>query len=735
MNTKRDKKMAKLSKPRTRILMTLFVVALALLVINLVFVNIHSGEDQIYIQRTADLRVLSQEIPQRAAEAIAGSDEAFDQLSRARSDFDAAWNLIIDGRKAYVDSGIGLKTNLPGRGNIITLRQPDAQNLWTRISGNAELVLANREGIESLNAIITTAAANIPQMQRSYDEVVNTLLDNNESLATIAVAQRQTWLSERIALNLNRIAAGDEQAQAAVEQLQRDISLFSSNHEALLEGDVSIGINRVADSVARAALDNISELFSALEARSIDIIAAAPQIFKATQAVDAIVRDAELLQVDVTELYQFFTETRGQHLASPVLAYGLLLGILFLMVLYGIEVIRQSRLAERMAGTENQKKNNAVMNLLEEISDLAEGDLSVEATVSEDFTGAIADSINYAVGQLRELVSAIIEVSVQVSESTRSSERTARHLSDASERQTSNISSVSESIREMEQNINRVSANAIRSLDVARNSVDIASGGAEVVKNTIQGMDIIRGQIQETAKRIKRLGESSQEIGGFVSLINDIADHTNTLSLNAAIQAAMAGEAGKGFGVVADEVHALAERSRDATRQIESLVKVIQRDITEAVSSMEQTTTEVVQGTHLAQGAGSALDDIEKVSRELAALVEEITDAAQSQSRTASEITGSMEIIQQITTETSSGTKATSEFIFNLGKLTDRLHNAVAGFSLSPKNSESALPAQDGAAAGSTDDEDRMAADVDVVVAYPQQDKERNFKVRGMATA
>tara|TARA_R100001163_G_scaffold65638_1_gene63668 strand:- start:2711 stop:3451 length:741 start_codon:yes stop_codon:yes gene_type:complete len=195
-------------------------------------------------------------------------------------------------------------------------------------------------------------------------------------------------------------------------------------------------------------------------------------------------------------------------------------------------------------------------------------------------------------------------------------------------------------------------------------------------------MDTIRGQIQETSKNIKRLGESSQEIGGFVSLINDIADHTNTLSLNAAIQAAMAGDAGKGFAVVADEVHALAERSTDATRKIESLVKVIQRDINDAVSSMEQTTAEVVQGTQLAQGAGAALDDIEKVSKELAALVEEISLAAQNQSKNAAEITSSMETIEGITTETSKVTETTSEFIMNLGLLTERLQKAVAGFSL-----------------------------------------------------
>jgi twitching motility protein PilJ len=718
-----------LRKLKTRLLLVLFAITLALVVVNLVFVNINSTEDQIYTQTSSDLRVLSQEISQSAAGAIAGSNQAFERLSASSDAFDAAWTLINQGADAQVDSGIGIRTRLAGRESDINNISPLAQPLWNQVRANSALVLANRGQIENLHQIARTASSTVPQLQRNYDELVNRLLDNNESLSTIAVAQRQTWLSERIALNLNRIVAGDDQAQAALEQFQRDIRLFSSNHDALLRGDASIGVNRIDQPAARQALLQISALFSAIEEQATVIIDAAPQIFRASDAVDAIVRDSALLLNEATALYQSFTLSRGDHLASPLVGYVLLLVILVLITLYGTEMIRQSRTAEKTAEEVNRRNNTAVLSLLEEISELAEGDLTVEATVSEDFTGAIADSINYAVGQLRELVSAINEVTIQVTQSTKSSAGTARHLLDASEKQTRTITSVTESVREMEKNINRVSDNAMKSLDVARNSVEIASGGAEVVKNTIQGMDTIRDQIQKTSQRIKRLGESSQEIGSFVSLINDIADHTNTLSLNAAIQAAMAGDAGKGFGVVADEVHALAERSTDATRKIESLVRVIQRDISEAVYSMEKTTAEVVQGTRLAQGAGAALDDIERVSKELAALVAEITEAARSQSTTASEITGSMEKIQQITTETSAGTKATSRFITDLAELTNRLHSAVSGFSLS-RTEQRALHA-DSELSGSAE---RASA----VLAYPDRAKDgsnRDFNVRGAVTA
>jgi len=269
-----------------------------------------------------------------------------------------------------------------------------------------------------------------------------------------------------------------------------------------------------------------------------------------------------------------------------------------------------------------------------------------------------------------------------VTASTEASKQTVESLSESSKRQTESINSVHASIREIGDGIEQVNENAQKTLDVANKSVETAVGGAAVVKDSIAGMDTIRDQIQDTAKRIKRLGESSQEIGGFVSLINDIAEHTNTLSLNAAIQAAMAGDAGKGFAVVADEVHELAERSADATRQIESLVKVIQGDIKEAVQSMEQTTSEVVAGTKLAQHAGAALDDIQRVSKELQELVDSINEASSNQAKAASEIKGFMDVIQEMTSNTTSGIEATSEFMANLGSLTERLQNAVSGFSL-----------------------------------------------------
>jgi twitching motility protein PilJ len=330
----------------------------------------------------------------------------------------------------------------------------------------------------------------------------------------------------------------------------------------------------------------------------------------------------------------------------------------------------------------NNRNQEAIMRLLDEMGSLAEGDLTVKATVTEDMTGAIADSINFAVEQLRSLVQTITDTSVQVASSAQETQATAMHLAEAAEHQAQEINSASDRINEIAASINQVSKNSAESAEVAQRSVRIATNGAGVVRQTIAGMDSIRDQIQETSKRIKRLGESSQEIGSIVELINDISEQTNILALNAAIQAASAGEAGRGFAVVADEVQRLAERSSNATKRIESLVQTIQADTNEAVSSMEQTTSEVVAGARLAEDAGTALGEIESVSTNLADLIQGISSAAQQQSAAASNITQTMNTIQSITAQTSQGASQTAESIGNLAQLAADLRRSVADFKL-----------------------------------------------------
>ena len=369
----------------------------------------------------------------------------------------------------------------------------------------------------------------------------------------------------------------------------------------------------------------------------------------------------------------------------PLLAnHPLLVALLGLGLLSatGWQMLREVRVQLAEQAAQNERNQSAILQLLDELADLAEGDLTVRASVTENFTGAIADSINFAIDQMRELVTKINDLSGQVVGAATSTQATASGLAQAAESQAREISAASQAINEMAASIDQVSANAVESAAVAERAVGIAGNGSQVVHDTINGMNSIRGQIQETAKRIKRLGESSQEIGDIVSLINDIADQTNILSLNAAIQASMAGDAGRGFAVVADEVQRLAERSSAATKQIAALVKAIQTDTHEAVTSMEQTTAEVVGGAKRAQDAGVALEEIENVSHTLADLIQNISNAARKQAASAGHVSNTMSVIQAITVKTAQSTDQTAKSIGNLAAMANAMKDSVEGFKL-----------------------------------------------------
>jgi twitching motility protein PilJ len=331
---------------------------------------------------------------------------------------------------------------------------------------------------------------------------------------------------------------------------------------------------------------------------------------------------------------------------------------------------------------ENERNQEAIMRLLDELSSLADGDLTVQATVTEDITGAIADSINYAIEALRELVTTINKSAIQLDGAAKQTQGAAAHMAKASSAQSRQISAASESMADMAASIEEVSGNSERCSDVARHSVDVAHKGGDAVRRTIDGMNAIRETIQETSKRIKRLGESSQEIGNIVELINDIAEQTNILALNASIQASMAGEAGRGFAVVADEVQRLAERAANATKQIEVLVRTIQTDTNEAVVSMERSTTDVVGGALLAENAGAALEEIEQVSNQIASLVQNISASARQQAAVSGNISKNMQVVREISSQTAEGSTATSTSIAKLAALSAQLRKSAAGFRL-----------------------------------------------------
>ena len=649
------------------------IISIVLLFANFAYLNTQSNYDTEYIGHAGELRVLSQRIAKNAAEAAAGKQEAFGLLKEARDDFATRWGYLTSGNEA---------TGLPQAPSTVQPQVQEVEKDWQRLRDNSDIILASEPTVLSLHQVAATLAETVPQLQTEYEEVVQILVATGAPSAQVAVAQRQLLLAERILGSVNKVLAGDADSVQAADTFGRDASLFGRVLEAMRQGNMAMGISRVTDPDASQRLDEIAELFEFVSGSVDEILETSPELFQVRESSNAIFTDSQTLLDKASILAEKFEQLSTGRTLNTLIGY--ILGIIALasIVMIAMAIMRSTSRQLAETAEKNERNQTAILRLLDEIADLADGDLTVTATVTEDFTGAIADSINYSIDQLRDLVQSINKVAMQVAAAAQETQATAMHLAEASEHQAQEIAGASAAINEMAVSIDQVSANANESSAVAERSVAIANKGNEVVHNTITGMDNIREQIQDTSKRIKRLGESSQEIGDIVSLINDIADQTNILALNAAIQASMAGDAGRGFAVVADEVQRLAERSSGATKQIEALVKPIQTDTNEAVISMEQTTSEVVRGARLAQDAGVALEEIEKVSKTLADLIQNISNAARQQASSAGHISNTMNVIQEITSQTSSGTTATAKSIGNLAKMASEMRQSVSGFTL-----------------------------------------------------
>ena len=343
---------------------------------------------------------------------------------------------------------------------------------------------------------------------------------------------------------------------------------------------------------------------------------------------------------------------------------------------------QESLMQEQEAKRLNDANQAAILRLMNELQSVAEGDLTQEATVTEDITGAIADSVNYTVEELRALVGSVQKTATRVAQTTALVDVNSTELLAASVEQLREIRETGESVLDMATRINEVSVQAQESANVAHQSLHAADSGLKAVQNAIGGMNSIRDQIQDTSKRIKRLGESSQEIGEITELISDITEQTNVLALNAAIQAASAGEAGRGFSVVAEEVQRLAERSADATRQIAALVKAIQTDTQDAVAAMERSTQGVVEGARLSDSAGTALTEIDKVSRRLAELIEQISSSTQKEAELANGVADNIQHIFAVTEQTGAGTRTTAQQVRELSHMAQELRQSVSRFKI-----------------------------------------------------
>ena len=647
-------------KSKPLILGAAFCIVLAIFLLLYLFYSVPRNNE--FTRSLGDLRLLSQTISRQATEATAsGTPEAIKKLTESQKSFAENLETVKD---------IHPSTD--------ALREVDTQ--WKKVSENIDLIASQQKIINQLYDTNIAISESIPGIQAEYNLMVDQMARQNVPANQVVIAKNQVFIAERILRSIGSVLTGSDNSRESADDFSSDTETFASYLNAQLNGSADLGVERINDPEMRDSLTSIqSEYDDVLKSAAATVLKNSSQIVKVRQASSSIFEQSDALLSNLNKL------SGGTGLAIAIPALGLILALItFLFCVFKLLVLRGESDKKRVSRLQDEydRNQNAILRLLDEIADLADGDLRSYATVSEDFTGAIADSINFAIDQLRDLVSRITETSQEVAQYTASTQGITNQLAEASEHQAQEIAGASAAINEMAMSIDQVSSNAEESAVVAERSVKIAANGANVVNRSIEGMDIIREQIQETSKRIKRLGESSQEIGNIVALINDIADQTNILALNAAIQASMAGEAGRGFAVVADEVQRLAERSASATKQIETLVKTIQTDTNEAVISMEQTTSEVVRGANLSKDAGVALDEIQNVSGNLAKLIANISDAAKLQSASAGHIATTMNVVQEITSQTTTATFDTARSVSELANMAEALRESVTDFKL-----------------------------------------------------
>ena len=654
------------------------IIAFGFTGVDFVMLTLRGREDTQAVGLTTQIQVLSQQTAKYALEAADGNVDSFKELETNRNAIDSAVQRLVKGdekggMKPYADN------NATPAGRAVAA----LGNAWGQLDADIGKILSNKALVVDSAQRAGTLSRELPLLNSSMEQVVNILQQRGGSAEQTYTSARQMLLADRMIRRVQEVLQGGDASQPAADGLARDGQLYGSVLKGLLEGNAEVGVRAMGDANARKILADMQTQWDNLQDPVGKLVGAAGNLTDVKRAGNQASLDSQNVLLRANELADQIAKLPTRRL-FPNLWWGVLgaIGAAAFLIVLVVQLVADQRRRFQESTELNQRNQEAIMRLLDEMGSLAEGDLTVKTTVTEDITGAIADSVNYAIDELRTLVTTINETSEQVSSSAQETQTTARHLAESAQHQAQRISTATTAINQIASLMDTVSKDSAESADVAERSVKIASRGAEVVRETISGMDSIRDQIQETSKRIKRLGESSQEIGSIVELINDIAEQTNILALNAAIQAASAGEAGRGFAVVADEVQRLAERSASATKRIETLVQTIQSDTNEAVNSMEQTTAEVVAGARLAEDAGSALGDIERVSHDLSALIQNISTQARQQSTAATDISVSMNAIQEITSQTSQGASQTADSIGYLAQLASDLRRSVAHFKL-----------------------------------------------------
>jgi twitching motility protein PilJ len=646
-----------------------------------------ASNEAAYAQITGDTLMHSQRLAKAVPAALQGNPDAFTQLHDSRDRMQANLTTLEQGGELN-----GVRVPASGARIQPTLQHVDEE--WDRTQKNATIVLENEKLLTNIGTTLRALNDSNPTLLELTEQIAALKLQSGAPAREISASSQLVMLTQRLAKNANELLSGEGVNPETAFLLGKDTNTFRDLLDGLTNGSDALHIAPVRDPETRDRLNELQKQFAAFQQQIGSLLGNLQKIVASKQAEQQVFKENEGLRNSVLELQQGYAEEdRARRVNAVFMVIMAILAAIFLGAMavavigntraQAIEAERRRAEAQRQeeeAKRQNDANQAAILRLMNELQEVADGDLTTQATVSEDITGAIADSVNYTVEELRTLVGRINTTAELVTNASTQAQETSNRLLAASEAQSREIRSTGESVLKMAQQINDVSSSAMESANVARQSLAAAEDGQRAVQNSIAGMNEIREQIQETSKRIKRLGESSQEIGEIIELISDITEQTNVLALNAAIQAASAGEAGRGFSVVAEEVQRLAERSAEATKQIGALVRTIQTDTQDAVAAMEKSTQGVVEGAKLSDAAGQSLSNIGRVSRQLAELIEKISQDTSVQARSAGGVAQSIQHILTVNEETSQGTQRTADSISQLSALAQELKSSVARF-------------------------------------------------------
>jgi len=656
------------------VLGTVFGTALVLALLMILLDSRAASQGAAATATATEMQMLSQRLARGSALAAQGQASAFAAVRDSRARFSASLDALLNGGEV--------------RGKTLDVVQDPAilehlnriKERWAKVDAAAGRLVDNEQSLTTLAKGLEGINQGNNAILELSQQAAQQIGQGGGTLRDLEFANQLAVLSQRIAKNANAIASGDEVDPEVAFLLGKDTGTFRDILAGLQRGSEPLRIAAVRNDDARATLAELAKRFAGYEQGVNAILQNMQRLTIAKQSARSINNESEPLLQDATKLASVFEGGGVERTFTFWTAVVLGLIALASLVLVGKVYLDDSRVRAQDSEQENKRNQEAILRLLNEMGNLADGDLTVQASVTEDVTGAIADSINFTIEELRTLVRGINSATDQVTKATQETQSISNRLFEASQRQNREIQQASNAVLQMAQSISEVAQTASSSAKVAQQSLSAAEKGGHAVRNQIDGMNDIRKQIQDTSKRIKRLGESSLEIGEIVELISDITEQTNVLALNAAIQAASAGEAGRGFTVVAEEVQRLAERSAEATKQIDAIVKTIQADTQDAVAAMEKSTMGVVEGAKLSDAAGQALAEIQQVSRDLAELIARISTQTQMQSTSVSEVTRGMQGILRITEETTESTKQTNVSIGQLTRLAAELRSSVAGF-------------------------------------------------------